>query len=234
MSRTIALNNQAVRLIRQKGDLTEASELLREALEGMRDVSEGSPPAKEEVPTMTFSEVAGISQQENDESIYMQTGGIMLVGLFVYSPDPLCNISIVSSIILYNLALINQLQGLHGASSNDSCHARNNFTERAASLYARARWILSRIGVTGANSTGLATLDYLSFAIGNNEAYTLYTQGHYPDCRHSLNRMEALAASFRSLRPTWDKETIMLMDKAVRSFLLNTMFLREPLLAPSA
>ena len=249
---TMVLNNRAVALLRQGGDLSAAGELLRDALEGMRRLSEETPCADGKPHlsiALSFPQVAGpflndkeassgmttsSRSKDADATIYVHTQGILLEGLNAYSPDPLCNVSIVSGIILYNLALTNQLQGLRGAVHNDSCRLRRRLAERASSLYARSRWILSRVGITADRATGIATIDFLCLALVNNEAYAAFVQGLYAETQTRFTQLEALASSFRSMRPQWDEETLLLMDKYMRVFLLNTMFLQEPIIAASA
>jgi hypothetical protein len=236
---TIALNNRAVELLREHGNLSTASSLLQRALEVMRDVSDATPlDAKEHrMPSImrSFAEVVGtpasaVPYKGLDDSIYLHTQGITLAGLFTYSPDPLLNVSIVSSIILYNLALIGQLKGLQQGSFG----LRQRYTKRASSLYAKTRSILARVGITSECATGLAVLDFLCLALGNNEAHAAYMEGNYAVSQASLQHVEALVLSLDSVQLAWDGETVVLMDRFIQMFLRNAMFLRTPLVAASA
>jgi hypothetical protein len=260
------LNNSAVEFMR-RGDLVTAADLLRQALlrtqgHSELNISSGSESSTSESDSpqlrLSFSQEVGLPQsmsqphtqmqqstsRSGDASIYLHTQGISLTsgnGL-AYSSDPLINLSIVSSITIYNFGLVHQLQGLNHARYQgtkellDSIGSRKFLTHRALNLYSRSVMILEEAGFVSNQATSLPVLDFLFMAVFNNVGYSDFVQGDYSGAMANFQHLEALAGSVKSisLSQQWDFETCILMDEYMKTFLLNVMVLREPILAATA
>jgi tetratricopeptide (TPR) repeat protein len=240
------LNNVAVVYL-ESGDLRNALEHFRNALlTTMGDLRPPPPPLPQPLPSQQQQDVRTDSgaerrgdptwQQPHDikpselsspGTPFIHAKGFGIVGApGSYSPDPLINTTVVSTIVIFNLALVYHIKGLHEKSLTD---ARLN---KAHSLYIKAHVLLNNAGVTF-GSTGNAVVDLLSMAVSNNLAQVSYELLSYEESRAHFDclirfALTVVPASYG------DQYVGSAMDQQKSNFLLNAIILHAPNLAPAA
>ena len=263
MEQIAYINSYSISSLRN-GDLSTAANLLRQALEATRSQSElldstvlagaknAVNPTQERflqevgVPE-SLSKVSNILSKSNSSdtgegTLYLHSQGISFAAetVLAISQEPLVCLTVASSIILYNLAVVNQLQGLRQGydlkSQEGAGESHERLTQRALSLYATSRRLMQEAGVNPLQAIGHPMLDFLTMAVSNNAGYASYLLGDYQQARSHFQQVETFASSLRSMRPfqQWDGETRMLMDQYMSDFLLNTLVLQEPAVAAAA
>jgi tetratricopeptide (TPR) repeat protein len=143
-----------------------------------------------------------------------------------YSPDPLINTTVISTIVIFNLALVYHIKGLHEKALTD---AR---LHKAHSLYTKAYLLLNDAGVTF-GSTGNAVVDLLSMAVSNNLAQVSYELLSYEESRAHFDSLIRFALTVVPGRYE-DQYVGSVMDQQKSNFLLNAIILHAPNLAPAA
>lgn len=237
----------------------DASVLLRQALEGTRShsdvVEEPSVEVMSKSGTVTadlqFSQTVGVpfslspakEAPPADGSLYLHTQGVSFStrSLQAIASDPLVCLSLASAVILYNLAVVNQLQGLQGSFCKQTQgqqvqETQDRHTQRAISFFGTCRMLLQEAGINPHQAIGIPLLDFLSMAIYNNIGYAAFEQGDYQAAERYFRQLEVFTSSLRTITPfqQWDGETYMLMDRFMNEFLLNTLVLGKPSLAAAA
>jgi len=158
---------------------------------------------------------------------FAYTRGINLIPcLGAYSPDPLVNTTVISSIIIFNLSIIYHLKGLEG--SNQSVMRLS----KAKTLYQKSYHLLSDAGVP-MESTGNPVIDMLSMALFNNLAHVSYEMGCYSESRNFFDYLIRFALTVIPSRYV-DAYVGSLLDQQKSNFLLNAIILRPPKLAAAA
>lgn len=242
------LNNVAVAYL-ELGDLRNALSLFRSALRTtMGDFRPGQapPPMPQGLPNQQ-------QQHHHDQSSHQSSGqsgtctrpqdkpdfnnnpstpfihaqGFGIVGTHgAYSPDPLVNTTVISTIIIFNLAVVYHMKGLHEKALTDARLIK------ARSLYAKAHLLLHDAGVTD-GSTGNAVVDLLSMAVSNNLANVYFELSNYDECRTHFDGLIRFALTVVPGR-YGDQYVGTVMDQQKSSFLLNAIILHAPNLAPAA
>ena len=161
---------------------------------------------------------------------FVQSQAINVIPLpTAYSPDPLVNMTIVSSIVLFNLGIVYHLKGLEpGTSERAAPHL-----VKACSLYQKSQVLLADSGVPLHDCTGHAVIDMLSMAIHNNLAQVFYELTMYEDSRQHFEQLIAFALTVVPAR-YGDPMIGNLIDEQKSKFLLNAMILHAPKLAAAA
>lgn len=158
---------------------------------------------------------------------FIQSQAINVIPLpTAYSSDSLVNMTIVSSIILFNLGIVYHLRGLEENNQSSACLLK------ACSLYQKSQVLLAGSGVP-LNSTGNPVIDMLSMAIENNMAHVFFELSMYEDSRQHFDQLIAFALTVVPAR-YGDFMVGSLVDQQKSSFLLNAMILHAPKLAPAA
>ncbi|GKY97610.1 hypothetical protein MPSEU_000719400 [Mayamaea pseudoterrestris] len=143
-----------------------------------------------------------------------------------YSPDPLINTTVVSSIIIFNLSIIYHLKGLEGRCMSDMR------LRKAKSLYQKAHNLLADAGVP-LNATSNPVIDMLSMALYNNLAHVTFEMQAYDESRKFFDSLIRFALT---VVPNLygDAYVGSLLDQQKSNFLLNAIILQAPKLAAAA
>lgn len=143
-----------------------------------------------------------------------------------YSPDPLINTTIVSTLVVFNLALLYHIKGTH---EKALCERR---LCKSHALYSRAHLILSSAGAFS-GCTGNAVVDLLSMAVFNNLAHVSYELAEYDQSRTHFDALIRFALTVVPSR-YGDPSVGPMMEEQKSNFLLNAIILHAPSLSPAA
>ena len=143
-----------------------------------------------------------------------------------YSPDPLVNTTIVSSIIIFNLSIIYHFKGLEARNMSDMR------LRKAKSLYQKAHNLLRDAGVP-MGATFNPVIDMLSMAIFNNLGHITYELQAYQESRRHFDHLIRFALTVVPAR-YGDAYVGSLIDQQKSNFLLNAIILQAPKLAAAA
>lgn len=158
---------------------------------------------------------------------FAYTRGINLIPCpAAYSPDPLINTTIISSIIIFNLSIVYHLKGLEGSSVSTMRLIK------AKTLYQKSHHLLVDAGVP-LGSTGNPVIDMLSMALLNNLAHVSYEMTAYEESRIYFDHLIRFALTVVPSR-YGDAYVGSLLDQQKSNFLLNAIILQAPKLAPAA
>lgn len=170
---------------------------------------------------------AHLAKQAPPSSQFVHVRGINLVAApTAYSQDTLVNTTIVSSIVIFNLAIVYHLKGLEECGNTDARLAK------ARSLYHKSHLLLQEAGVPGA-STGNPVIDMLSMALFNNMAQSSFELGGYPESRGYFEQLICFATTVVPSRYQ-DAYVFSLLDQQKSNFLLNAIILHAPKIASAA
>lgn len=233
------LNNVAVAYL-EAGDLRNALSLFRVSLRtAMGDFRPGeAPPAVPQMPAppsavdengqpVAGSQRAKSAEFSNPSTPFIHAQGFGIVGTAgAYSPDPLVNSTIISTIVIFNLAVVYHIKGLHEKALSESRLVK------AHSLYAKALLLLHDAGVTF-GSTGNAVVDLLSMAVSNNLAHVCFELSSYDESRAYFDGLIRFALTVVPGR-YGDQYVGSVMDQQKSNFLLNAIILHAPNLAQAA
>ncbi|GAX20290.1 hypothetical protein FisN_6Hh241 [Fistulifera solaris] len=173
------------------------------------------------------TEEADCLQPSPSSTAFVQSQAINVIPLpNAYSHDPLVNMTIVSSIVLFNLGIVYHLKGLEGTNESSS------YLVKSCSLYQKSQVLLADSGVP-LNCTGNPVIDILSMAINNNLAQVFFELSMYDDSRQHFEQLIAFAVTVVPAR-YGDLAIGNLIDEQKSKFLLNAMILHAPKLAPAA
>jgi tetratricopeptide (TPR) repeat protein len=143
-----------------------------------------------------------------------------------YSPDPLVNATIVSSIIIFNLSIIYHLKGLEAG--DRSVH----LLKKARALYQKCHGLIADAGVP-LGATGNPVIDMLSMALYNNLAHVSFEMDCYGDSRRYFEHL--IRFSLTVVPESYgDAYVGVLLDQQKSHFLLNAIILQVPKLAAAA
>lgn len=143
----------------------------------------------------------------------------------IYSPDPVVGACIMSSAILFNLAVAYHLQALTDRN-------RTVRLMKARSMYLRSQRLLTDAGVPFA-STGNAMIDVVTMASFNNLAHVSYEMHFYNDAKEFFSLLIRYATTVR--RSNYgDVATGAMVDQQKSAYLLNAIILHPPKLAAAA
>jgi tetratricopeptide (TPR) repeat protein len=244
------LNNLGVAFL-DTGDLPQALQLFRDALMhtvgNMQPIEhEMSPPvAARPVPGKPQDDIASPIKQGVDQSNlipsssaryawdapsasqFVHARGInVIASSTAYSPDVFVNSTVVSSIIIFNLAVVYHLNGL------EECGDRSARLRKAMLLYDKSDLLLKDAGVP-LSSTGNPVIDMLSMALFNNLAQASFELGGYDESRRYFDKLILFTLTVVPSR--YDDAYIgSLLDQEKSNFLLNAIILHAPKLAPAA
>lgn len=243
------LNNVAVAYL-ERGDLKRALELFRTALRAtMGEVPRGAPPivpppAPLPLPS-TESQQSSTEPHHQPQQLqeqgqptkpeefnssafpFIHAQGFGIVGTpGAYSPDPLINTTVVSTIVIFNLAVVYHIKGLHEKAVSETRLVK------AHSLYVKAHMLLHDAGVTF-GSTGNAVVDLLSMAVSNNLAHVCFELSSYDESRSHFDGLIRFALTVVPGR-YGDQYIGSVMDQQKSNFLLNAIILHAPNFAPAA
>ena len=158
---------------------------------------------------------------------FVYTRGINVIPCAgAYSSDPLINMTIMSSIIIFNISIVYHLKGLEEESSG------RFRLSKAKSLYEKSRRLLSHAGVP-LNATGNPVIDVLSMALYNNLAHVSFELRLFVESRNCFDRLIRFALTVVPLR-YGDHYVATLLDQQKSNFLLNAIILQPPRLAAAA
>ncbi|GKY97754.1 hypothetical protein MPSEU_000733600 [Mayamaea pseudoterrestris] len=144
-----------------------------------------------------------------------------------YSSDPLVNATVVSSIILFNLALVYHLKGLEG--SDDTSRSR---LLSAQSLYTKSRALLEEAGFSSYQSCGHPVVDILIMAILNNQGQLTFSLLDY---EQSQKFFDCLVVFCSTVRPQdHQQDDGALLEWHMSAFLVNAITLQQPTHASAA
>lgn len=149
----------------------------------------------------------------------------------VYSEDPLVNLSIVSSIVLFNLSIVYHRQGLAQEMECQARLAQENLY-KAQSLYAKAQALLMESRISTTESHGHAVIDILNMAIYNNLAQSYHIQANFAASKHYFGLLVRYASSV--IPELHDPDTANLLEWHKSFFLLNAFALQPPAAASAA
>jgi hypothetical protein len=173
--------------------------------------------------------------QETEGDVTNQFAFIRALNLIplsnVYSEDPLVNLSIVSSIVLFNLSIVYHHQGLTKEMECQSRLAQENLY-KAQSLYAKAQALLMESGISTTESRGHAVIDVVNMAIYNNLAQSYHIQANYAVSKHYFGLLVRYASSV--IPELHDPDTANLLEWHKSFFLLNAFALQPPAAASAA
>lgn len=143
-----------------------------------------------------------------------------------YSPHPLVNSAVISTIVIFNLACVYHLKGLREKAVNESR------LRKAFSLYSKANLLLADAGAI-TRSTGNAIVDMISMSIANNLAQVSFELTNYQESRQHFERLIRFALT---VVPTAYGEGPIgsVVEKQKSNFLLNAIILHAPTLAAAA
>lgn len=144
-----------------------------------------------------------------------------------YSPDPLINQTIVSSIVIFNMSLVYHLKGLTG-----SCGMRTMRLLKAQALYQKSHNLLVDAGVP-LTATGNPVIDVLSMALYNNLAQLSFELSRYDESRKLFDYLVRFALTVVPSR-YGDVFVGSMLEQQKSSFLLNAIILQEPRFAAAA
>lgn len=228
---SVVLNNSGVACL-QAGDLATSLDLFRRALQAtIGALHPGDGPSVEQVPRPIERVVTQETVLADSlvNSCHVYTRAINLIPMdAAYSQDSLVNTTIVSSIILFNLALVYHVKGLEGF--DNWCQAR---IFKARSLYLKSRTLLAEAGVSLASSMGHPVIDILSMALFNNLGQCAFQLSEYEESQAHFDQLVAFAASVQSVQE-YDPETSALLSWHKNMFITNAFALQPPTLAPAA
>lgn len=143
-----------------------------------------------------------------------------------YSPDPLVNATIVSSIIIFNLSIIYHLKGLEAGDRSVQ------LLNKARSLYQKCQSLVADAGVP-LGATGNPVIDMLSMALYNNLAHVSFEMDCYGDSRLYFEHL--IQVSLTVVPESYgDAYSGILLDQQKSHFLLNAIILQAPKLAAAA
>jgi tetratricopeptide (TPR) repeat protein len=240
------LNNLGVAFL-DAGDLRQALDLFRDAL--MRTVvsmqqsehevaarpvpgkpqSDNASPIKHDVDQshLIHSSSARYAWDAPSASQFVHARGINVIASpTAYSPDVFVNSTVVSSIIIFNLAVVYHLEGL------EECDGKSARLGKARLLYNKSDLLLKDAGVP-LSSTGNPVVDMLSMALFNNLAQASYELGSYDESRICFDNL--IMFSITVVPSRYDDAYIgSLLDLEKSKFLLNAIILDTPKLAPAA
>lgn len=235
------LNNVAVAYL-ERGDLRKALEHFRSALrtttgdlrpppplpsQRRHDAGTGGGAARSGEPTWQQPYDIKPSEFSSPGTPFIHANGFGIVGApGSYSPDSLINTTVISTIVIFNLALVYHIKGLHEKALTD---AR---LHKAHSLYIKAHLLLTDAGVTF-GSTGNAVVDLLAMAVSNNLAQVSYELLSYEESRAHFDCLIRFALTVVPGR-YGDQYVGSVMDQQKSNFLLNAIILHAPNLAPAA
>ena len=246
---TADLNNAAVAHF-DNGDIGKAFELFRGALQQTMDGNfrpqppaalppATGPPQQEQGPSPSSGDGSTgpvTPQGRNSRADYCQNIPSMpfihaksfgIVGTpGAYSPDPLINTTIVSTLVVFNLALLYHIEGSHEKALTDRRLCK------AHALYARAHLLLHDAGVFS-GCTGNAVVDLLSLAVSNNLAHVCHELADYEQSRALFDALIRFALTVVPTR-YGDRYVGAVMEEQKSNFLLNAIILHAPHLAPAA
>jgi len=189
------------------------------------------------------------SDRKCDARVYLHTQGISIspeLSLAYLTTDPVISEAIMTSVLIYNLGLINQLRSICGfgwimgetdqQAEKDSYYFRLYSARNARLLYRRSRLILHQAGVDTGQATGLALVDFLSMALYNNIAFAAFDEGDYEVCQELFQMLADYKTSVQIIasNSSWDTDTITTMYRYMSDFLLNSMILKRPTVAAAA
>ena len=143
-----------------------------------------------------------------------------------YSADELVNTTVVSGIILFNLAVVYHLKGLDGTSESTMRLAKSR------SLYQKSLLLLADAGVPP-TSTGNPVIDMLCMALYNNLAQASFEMCIYEDSRRYFENLIRFALTVVPAR-YGDPSIASMVDQQKSNFLLNAIILHAPKLAAAA
>jgi Tetratricopeptide repeat len=159
---------------------------------------------------------------------FVHSNGINVIPMATaYSSDILINMAIVSSIVVFNLAIVCHLKGLEGGP------ASNSRLLKAKSLYERSQRLLTDVSIPGHYSLGNPVTDMIAMASLNNLAQLNYEMSQYEESRNCFDRLVGFACTIVPGQ-YGDAYVGSLMDRTKSSFLLNAIILQKPGLAPAA
>jgi tetratricopeptide (TPR) repeat protein len=150
-----------------------------------------------------------------------------------YSPDLLINTVIVSSIVVFNLAIVCHLKGLQ--QGNGSAAAAQARLVKAKSLYERSQQLLADARVPSDYSLGNPVTDMIYMASLNNLAQLHYEMTRYRESKHYYDLLVDFCATIVPRIYGHDYFVATLMEQTKSNFLLNAIILqKQPSLAPAA
>ena len=163
---------------------------------------------------------------------FVHAEGILLMPTSTaFSTDVLLSSTITSSIVVFNMALANHLQALHGRSVNLKQLAV------ARTLYLKSFLLLKDVGILKETSTGGVhpMVDLLVMALCNNLAQTNYEIGDDAEARLYFGHLAQYASTVdNSAQYADDAMAATMVHHYKSSFLLNATILHPPLVAPAA
>jgi hypothetical protein len=162
---------------------------------------------------------------------------VCLDSLGAYSPDPLVNAVMMSSILLFNVAVVFHAKGCGETTGEGS---ERTYLERARDLYRKALGLLQpghgpgRAQLTPSHHHPV--LDVLSMALPNNVAAASYALGDYDACRTSVELLVQSCSRVMSdeRRRLLDPEAASVLEWHTHLFMYNAYFLQTPPTVASA
>jgi hypothetical protein len=205
------------------GNLEPGSEAVSPAPASLRDCDATPPRSEGQMESNTFS--VPVFHFESSLQTYYDKPINLIATAGAYSSDPLVNASIVSSIILFNLALVYHFKGLEG--SDDVSRSR---LMSAQSLYTKAGSLLDEGGFSSLQSCGHPVVDILTMAILNNQGQLSFFLFDY---EQSQKFFDSLVVFCSTVSPQ-DTEDGALLEWHMSAFLVNAITLQQPTHASAA
>lgn len=247
------LNNHGVACF-QAGELSAALDLFRQALQATigqihpqetttsasnkhqhypspRAASNPATVASETSPAPAQQQ-RGAAGEQGESSVWMLNAYARAINLIptemAYSQDALVNATIVSSIVLFNLALVYHVKGLDGFDNVSQARLI-----KARSLYMKVRTLLTEAGISDSTSSGNPVIDILTMASLNNLGQSAYYLSEYEQSQAHFEELVRYASSVKP-SPQDDEETHALLEFHKSMFLFNAVALKPPTLASAA
>jgi len=163
-------------------------------------------------------------------SQYVRAQGICLsTSPGSFSSNDLVDAHLSAAIIVYNMALLFQLQGLAGCDKQSE-----NRLRKALLLYTRVLSLLRYAGLPLDVSSGHAILDILTGCVYNNMGYAYFQLGDYESCRDCMDTLCTLARTIVPSSQCKNQETAAILALHKSFFLINAVSLKAPDLASAA
>ena len=244
---TVLLNNRGVAYL-EMGNYAKAFALFRDALRNtmanLRETTE-SEAQDEEVPQLSHKDCPEVWKNKGMEAFadlkylprlssygpvnseYLFSEGITLMEEEdAYSPNKLVDVSVASSIVLFNLALIHHLKGLKDNSSKYLIKAES-FYQKSFALLAETGLLLGR--------TGNPVIDFVAMALLNNAAQVGRELCHSEQSKQHFTELLAIALQVNAASyGDCSSPVARFLDKTKMACLLNAMCLSEQTLAAAA
>ena len=232
----VQLNNRGVAYL-EKGNLNKAFTFFRYALRNTmtllesnleapkRSMVQGTRRAWKNKGLQAFVTSKPLTRRVASPCEFMYSQGITLLEEpDAYSLDDAVNMTVTSSIVLFNLALLHHIKGLQESTSR--------YLVKAEAFYSRSYQLLVGTGLELGGS-GNPVIDLVSMALLNNAAHVGRELCHSERSQENFRKLMKLAVQVNTTT-YGDSAISTFMEEAKNGFLLNAIVLSDQSRAPAA